>query len=282
MKIHITILALCVFGLGASQTSAQVGLPAAELCNGKDDNGDGAIDDGLDCSQHYLAYRLQTAPFTPVSVFLDDQFSPNFFKVLVERPVALLNPTHKRHSGLDFPIKRPELHYVAYTIKPEQPFPGTSVWIDNQFEQHVIKVDQPTLLLAPAAKKKLGAPSLDLGAATTNGVAIKKFPIPTANHYLCYNVEPATFQIPVYLADQFQARPFQVVERKRLCNPVAKEHSGGVFPIIDQQDHLTCYRVLDPIQKQRSVLLRDQFLGLKQGVAFEEREICVPTIKKHL
>ena len=236
--------------------------------------------------QHYLSYRFQTQNFTPVNVFLQDQFLQGQFTVV--KPRILLNPVIKKvvdSQGLVhvYPITRPDLHYIGYQIQNLNAvaFPGAQVNISNQFETADIKVGQPRVLLAPAAKKRL--PVVNLGAANipgATGVAASKFPIPDAEHYLCYDVEPKTFQIPLDLQDEFQGRHFAVVERKHLCNPVIKEHFGGVFPadIKNKDNHLMCYRVIDQINQARSVIVRDQF-GFRPGKTFEENEICVPTTK---
>ncbi len=223
--------------------------------------------------QHYLAYHLKIPSFKITQVLLTDQFLKGRFSVL--EPLWLLNPVTKQVANSQgfiqtFPITRPELHYLAHGVKMIDPatFPGTSVYIDNQFEKAKIKVANPSFLLAPAAKELVNP-------GTTSNLTI-----PDANHFLCYDVERQPIQVRVGLADQFQQRQMVAVERAHLCNPTIKKHKGQIFSAntVGPDNHLVCYRVLDPSTTAYNVLVKDQFVT-SFGSAFGEEELCVPTRK---
>src|SRR3989338_6608771 len=128
------------------------GTPPAEICNGKDDNGNGVVDENLNCD-HYLSYLLDKT-IQPITVVLRDQFiSPtDFTLVLIER---LLNPVRKFHAGIAFNPRRPDLHYLAYRLQTAAQFAPRSVFIQNQFEQRPIVVTKPRYLLTPTGKRKV-------------------------------------------------------------------------------------------------------------------------------
>lgn len=225
--------------------------------------------------QHYLLYNLLVPTKTTSSkVYLRDQFLDGRFTVA--KPHLLLNPVEKQLPGQFgsapqiFPIIRPDLHYLGHPVQAKKPFPGAFVHINNQFERSNLKVAAPRFLLAPAAKQ-LVAPG-----ATRGNLVIPQ----EATHYLCYEVERQQFALPLGLQDQFQNRQAQVVERAHLCNPVRKKHKHRLFAaqINNQENHLTCYRVVEPTLLERQVLVKDQFFN-GAALAREERELCVPTQK---
>src|SRR3989344_5815208 len=259
------------------------GTPPGEVCNGKDDNGDGVVDEGLNCD-HYLSYLLDKS-INPVNVILKDQFinPTDFTLVLIER---LLNPVRKLHEGLAFNPKRPNLHYLAYRLQSSASFVPRSVLIENQFEKNIITVTKPRYLLTPTGKKKIGIPIEKL-LSTLPPAAVNKLiaaivpPIPqNANHYLCYDVEPYTIAEGVAVRDQFQNRQFEVVRALYLCNPAQKTHNGKVSEIIDRENHLMCYETIPHNTLNRKVITRDQF-GIRSQTAVRTEEICLPTKKTH-
>src|SRR3989344_3754145 len=223
------------------------GTPTGEICDGKDDNGNGVVDEGVNCD-HYLSYLLDKS-INPIKVSLRDQFiSPTDFElVLIER---LLNPVKKLHEGLVFNPKRPDLHYLAYRLKSPVTFVPRSVLIENQFEKNTIKVTKPRYLLTPTGKKKIGIPIeklLSTMPSTAAGKLIASV-VPSipqnANHYLCYDVEPYTTAEGVLVKDQFQNGQFEVIRGLYLCNPTEKTHNGKVSEIIDRDNHLMCYEAI--------------------------------------
>mgnify|MGYP001572401818 FL=1 len=279
--LAFSILALALLMLGAIGTVFAQSAPTGEVCNGKDDNGDGVADEGVNCD-HYLTYRLDKT-IQPISVTLRDQFiQPTDFTL--DRIERLLNPVRKLHTGLAFNPKRPDLHYLAYRLKSSAPFAPRTVLIQNQFEQRSITVLQPRYLLAPTGKKKIGIPIEKLlanlpPAAAEKLIAAVVPPIPqNANHYLCYDVEPYDVAKGVALRDQFQNRQFEVVKALYLCNPAEKRHADKVSPIVDENNHLMCYEVIPHNQLNRKVITHDQF-GIKSQQAVRTEELCLPTVK---
>ena len=278
--IALSLLIFSLFLLGNVGTTLAQGVPA-EVCNGIDDDGNGAVDEGLNCD-HYLSYLLDKS-ITPISVVLKDQFiSPTDFSlVLIER---LLNPVKKIHEGLTFNSTRPDLHYLAYRLQTSASFTPRSVFIDNQFEKRNITATKPRYLLTPTGKKKSAVPIERILAilppsATNRPIAAIVPPVPlNANHYLCYDVEPYDIAESLSLKDQFQNRKFKVIRARYLCNPTEKTFDGKVSEIMDPDDHLMCYEVIPHNQVNRKMLTHDQF-GIRSQTAVRTEEICLPTIK---
>ncbi len=256
--------------------SGAQGIPKTEICNGIDDNGDGLIDEGVNCD-HYLSYLLDKS-INPISVVLSDQFiSPTKFQlVLIER---LLNPVKKNHAGITFNPKRPDLHYLAYRLQSSVPFVPRSVLIENQFEKRSLLVTKPRYLLTPTGKKKIGIPEKTLSELPARFLSTIVPPIPqNANHYLCWDIEPYTIAKGVLLKDQFQNKQFEVVRARYLCNPAEKTHDGKVSNVVDKNNHLMCYEVIPHNPVNRQVLTHDQF-SVRSLKAVQTEEICVPTMK---
>lgn len=279
--VAFSFLVFALLVLGTVGTALAQGVPLAEICNGKDDNSNGVVDEGVNCD-HYLTYLLDKS-IQPVTVTLRDQFiSPtNFTLVLIER---LFNPVRKLHAGLAFNPKRPDLHYLAYRVQPSAQFTPRVVLIENQFEQRSITVTKPGYLLAPTGKKKLGIPIEKILANLPQNAANKLIasivpPVPqNANHYLCYDIEPYDIAKGVSLRDQFQNRQFEVTRALYLCNPTEKRHNGKISPIVDENNHLMCYETIPHNTLNRKVITHDQF-GIKSQTAVRTEELCLPTKK---
>ncbi len=258
----------------------QVTLPA-EICNAKDDNGNGLIDENINCD-HYLSYLLDKS-INPISIVLSDQFiKPTDFKLVsIER---LLNPVKKIHDGISFNPKNPNLHYLAYRFQSAASFVPRTVLIQNQFETRNITAVKPLYLLTPSGKKKTGIPIERILSTVPPFMADKLIasivpPVPqNVNHYLCYDVEPYDLGTGVFLTDQFQTRQFEVIRPRYLCNPAEKTHDGKVYKIADEKNHLMCYEVIPHNPVNRPVIANDQF-GIKSLKAVQTEEICLPTIK---
>src|SRR3989344_3476094 len=110
----ILFFAVGIVTLGSIDFAMAQGVPQKEICNGKDDNGDGQVDENVNCD-HYLSYLVDKS-INPVNVVLRDQFiQPTDFKV--DRIERLINPVSKNHAGFIFTPKRPNLHYLAYRLE---------------------------------------------------------------------------------------------------------------------------------------------------------------------
>ena len=281
--VLFSILVISLVTLGSASVILGQGT-TQEICDGKDDNGDGVVDENVNCD-HYLSYLIDKT-INPVNVVLRDQFiNPTDFRlVLIER---LLNPVKKLHAGLSFIPKRPDLHYLAYRVETQVPFTPRQVLIENQFEKRVVSAIRPNYLLAPTGKRKLGLPIDSMLSHVPSSIADKLIativpPIPKdANHYLCYDLEPYDVNTAVLTRDQFQSRQFEVIRARYLCNPVQKTHDGKVSEIIDRDNHIMCYEVIPHNPVNRKVLTHNQF-GIKLLNAVRTEEICVPTVKTHL
>ena len=280
----LSVLVLSLFALGNISTTIGQSIPQKEICNGKDDNGDGQIDEGINCD-HYLSYLVDT-PINPIGVVLKDQFlDPTDFKLtLINR---LLNPAVKLHSGMVFNPKKPDLHYLAYRLETPIPFTPHHVLIENQFEKRIISAIKPSYLLTPTGKRKMGIP-IDTVFSHLPALLVDRLitkivpPIPqNANHYLCYDVEPYDIAANVLAKDQFQQGQFKVIQARYLCNPVEKIHNGRVNEIVDENNHIMCYEVIPHNNVNRKVITHDQF-GIKLQNALRTEEICVPTMKTHI
>lgn len=222
---------------------------------------------------HYLTYDIKATPFIRRTVTLEDQFiEPTDFRV--RRPNKLFNPTVKRHNNKVFPISNEKLHYTAYDVEPAQPVQvDATVRVFNQFGSFVFDRFEPTRLLVPTAKRVVGR-STELTDEDEAEV------VNNADHYLCYDIEPITVTTQGgFLKDQFRSRDFTTLIATRLCNPVAKEHNGKRFEIInnDSTNHLMCFQ-LDRKRIFRLVTLADQF-GRRGAAVYRDDEICVPSEK---
>ena len=273
------LLVVALFVLGWRDVASAQTAPT-EICNGKDDNGDGVVDEGVNCD-HYLSYLIDKS-INPIGVVLRDQFinPTDFTLTLIER---LLNPVRKLHAGIVFNPRRPDLHYLAYRLQSQAQFVPHPVLIENQFENRQIVATKPRYLLTPTGKKKLGIPIEKLSPSVAERlIATVVPPVPqNANHYLCWDVEPYPIAKGVTLRDQFQQRQFEVVRALYLCNPAEKNHNGKVYPIVDERNHLMCYEVIPHNTVNRPVVTRDQF-GVRGLKAVRTEELCIPTKKTPL
>jgi hypothetical protein len=104
-----------------------------------------------------------------------------------------------------------------------------------------------------------------------------------ADHYKCYKVKitPGTLKFPkgkqATVADQFQARLYDVKKPQRLCVPVDKNGEGIVHPAV----HLMCYQVKPAKGEPKHAKVVGQIHTEKQFGALrldtvKEDELCVP------
>ena len=278
------VLALSLVVFAGASAVLEVNGSQYEICNGKDDNGDGRADEGANCD-HYLSYLIDKT-IHPVAVSLRDQFigATNFQLAGIER---LLNPAKKIHNNAIFKSRRQDLHYLAYRLEGEASFEPQAVVIENQFETRTVFAQKPRYLLTPTGKRESGL-SLERVLSRLPESVISKVlatiapPVPkNANHYLCYDVEPYDIAAGIVARDQFQSKKFEVLRARYLCNPVEKTHNEKVSEIVDRDNHIMCYEVMPHNQVNRKVLTNDQF-GLNSQKVIQTEEICVPTIKTHL
>ena len=98
------------------------------------------------------------------------------------------------------------------------------------------------------------------------------------DHFLCYEAEGASVDVPVDLEDQFGFRPGVLVDEPVLfCNPVDKNGER----ILNSEAHLTCYEIdveSDDDDEEREVLVDNQF-GTQTLEVEEPKLLCVPSGK---
>lgn len=205
---------------------------------------------------HYKVYNVEPGYpyFRPV--MLRDQFGQHPAQVLFLDRFA--NPVNKNNEGMLDPI----LHYAWWRI--DSPEPPRAALIGNQFGQdQEFHIFDAVYLLNPALKH-----------AQSPGE-----PLPIANHYKCYQAQGAPIQREVVLADQFGTRTAMVLEPELLCNPTEKiTDDGRVYPIIDPNAHLACYRIQPPMFYGIGAVIHDQFIFA--DIRFKEDWLlCVPSTK---
>ena len=215
---------------------------------------------------HYKVYDV-VPPFPyPVPgppVTLIDQFLPWTHQVEVLERFA--NPTEKQHlsGGNVFPINEPFLHYAWWAISP-QPF-NAIVAVTNQFGDFTLDVQGARYLLNPALKNQHGQP-------------------PVRNHYKCYDCQGPPVDIPVMMNDQFGPWQAVVAFPRFFCNPVVKRIGPPgaeiIYPILDNNQHYTCYIFDPPDQSVHPVTVTDQFVTDLQVTMTNAHLICVPTDKR--
>jgi hypothetical protein len=112
-----------------------------------------------------------------------------------------------------------------------------------------------------------------------------KFPepgqeIPILNHYVCYDAQGPSVDIPVRLRDQFGEETVVVLHPVYFCNPCEKQTPDGIIhPIIDHNALITVYFVDNPLPHDYQVFMRDQFF--EEGLILHENLFLeVPAIKR--
>ena len=208
---------------------------------------------------HYKVYNANPKISVPIpAVTLIDQFGA--YTHQVQYLDFFANPVEKRHGPLVFPIHRSELHYTWWRIDP-QPFSKDVIAV-NQFGEKTIHVGDAAYLLNPALKN-----------------APQGFPLPTANHYKCYNCTGDPVIVDVFLQDQFYGRPAQVLSPRFFCTPVDKIAFGQTHPMVDARQHYTVYDI-DPGPPIFQAIIRDQFILPDLTVQLNlDRFLMVPTDK---
>jgi len=224
---------------------------------------------------HFKTYLTSGPPLMlPVEVELTDQFGT--VGGMVDVMVFFSNPVEKTPPGEDpSPILHPDYHLTWYN------FMGTAagpfeISVSNQFgaDQRLV-VENPALLLLPA--EKLLIDETPAGHSAPVGL----------DHYLCYDVTSAPMfgLAGVMLEDQFFSEEVEVGQARFFCNPAQKEVLGpppyvpGLYPIIDPDNHLTCYQITSTTPPPfLSVLAEDQF-GNPEFTVLQDEFLCVPSTK---
>ncbi|HJQ84248.1 MAG TPA: hypothetical protein VKA21_09245 [Candidatus Binatia bacterium] len=95
------------------------------------------------------------------------------------------------------------------------------------------------------------------------------------DHFHCYKTRKVPFSSrTVTLADEWASTVATVKRTARLCPPADKNTEG----MVDPTAHLMCYRIKEPRQPNRDVVVRNQFGDLAVGVRGAE-SLCVPATK---
>ena len=201
---------------------------------------------------HYLVYDVaeQYTVDLPIAVF--DQFNPNFFTdfVMLDK---FANPVEKNGE----PMFNPMMHQTWWLI--DDPGPEWTVLLANQFGTQTWYVTHGRYLVLPALKDEPGDP-------------------PPWNHYKCYNAVGDPLDLPVDLLDQWGTYAGIVAFPELFCNPCQKEVPNGVFPIVEPEVHLACYRLEPLMMVDYQATAFDQF-GVWPITAFETCWLCVPSYK---
>ena len=201
---------------------------------------------------HYKVYRLG-APLTSLQpVVLRDQFMESQQVAQVFEYFA--TPVIKNGEPMFDPI----LHYNWWRLNP-MPMSAT-VLATNQFgPDQALHLFEASFLLNPSLKFPDPAQQM-----------------PVANHYKCYRVDGLPVDRQVTLQDQFGFNEALVVRPEFFCTPVEKQTGDGiVYPIIDPEAHLVCYRIFKtPPTPAQPIVTQDQF-GFWQTQIVEAEFLCV-------
>jgi hypothetical protein len=214
---------------------------------------------GLGTLDHYKVYTWQSPLFELPTVGLRDQFMSGSYQL--RGPTFLSPPAQKNEE----PVHDPRIHLQWYELLNPLPEPSRRVVVNNQFGESFLDVGQSRYLLVPTVKNEEQVP----------------FPFPPLplSHYKCYDAVGPYVVRTVTLVTQFGTELVQVAKPRYLCNPVEKIHNGIVSPILNETDHLVCYDIFPPVPLNVTVSTQDQF-GVRGGVVFENRWLCVPSLKE--
>lgn len=210
---------------------------------------------GVTIPDHYKVYDMNGDPIISGTVELTDQFglTLNDFS----GPLEFGLPTSK-NEGI---VYDPTLHYTWYKIFSREP--GRSVVYENQFGTGILHTYETNFMLVPALKFPDGVQTL-----------------PTANHYKCYRADGEPLALPATLETQFGLETVKIGGPEIFCNPAQKfiPSTGEVFPIVDDVNHLVCYRIDPPDPLDISVSYADQF-SPGGGTLSNARWLCIPSKK---
>lgn len=203
---------------------------------------------------HFEVYQLP-AGFSylfPGPLKLNDQFGE-----VLTHDVSLAKfatPVRKNNEPMLDPIRH-QTWWKLYQAQPKR-----IVTLENQFGPQTWQVGDAQYLVLPALKYQTGEP-------------------PLSNHYLCYDAVGPVTPMHVTLEDQFGFWSGFAVQPVVFCNPVQKtDPAGRVYPILDPEAHLACYRLDPPIPFNITVFAQDQFGGWN-FVIVQNDWLCVPSFK---
>jgi len=206
---------------------------------------------------HFRCYVVSAqTPTAPNVVILDDQFMPPT-TLTVDEPLQFFAPTSKNDEG----IAEPDEHLTMYAA-PQELTPHLRVFTEDQFGPRTLEVVGARVLLVPTQKL----------------VGDLEFPA-RLNHYWCYEANGPRVRQSVTLDDQFGAGKVRVETPRLFCNPVAKEHAGAPFPIVERDVHLTCYEIRAPHKTRATTFEMDNQLEHDRFTVTAFELLCVPSDK---
>jgi hypothetical protein len=221
----------------------------------------------------YLCYRAVlgagSAPFTPVTHTLRDQFPPAIAYDL-RRVVTLCNPAVVDGEG---PV-HPGTHQVGYRLRAPggaRPFAQSTHTVVDPLGTRALVLTRAEALLVPSTKVPGtgGAPPYAGGT--------------TVDHYKCYRARGPGAPAPTtpIVADQFfpAGQRLRVRRPARLCTPVDKDGEDTSAP--DHPGHLVCYRARLPVGAsfpRTTVSTNDQIRPETLDV-LRPVELCLPALK---
>lgn len=206
---------------------------------------------------HYKVYNAPGVWF-PGPITLRDQFGER--QIFELQLTKFATPVSKNGEMIFDEVA----HQAWWEFR--HPEPQRMIVVQDQFGTHEWLLGDAVYLLNPAFKN-LDDPSL---------------PLPELNHYDCYEAEGPPILLEVMLADQFDQVIVLVLEARYFCNPCEKiTPDGMVYPIIDNDAHLTVYFVENPFPYNIQVRIRDQFVD-EPLILFENQLLAVPAIKKEV
>jgi hypothetical protein len=211
----------------------------------------------LPVENHYKVYWLISPPQDMnMPVILKDQFGE--FTVNHFTLEKLATPVDKNDEGM----VDPEAHQLWWII--DVPQPSRTVTVFDQFGGYNWELGYARYLVNPALKN----------------VTDPEMPLPSRNHYLCYEAYGPDHGIQVTLTDQFGTVQAVVLDGAYFCNPVEKTVvDGETWPIVDPFAHLACYRIDADDPPVMIVDALDQFGWFDLEIAYNEC-LCVPAIKE--
>lgn len=204
---------------------------------------------------HYKVYNLDPPQTFTGDIHLFDQFGGYDVNQLVLEKFA--NPVEKNGE----PIIFHETHQTWWGV--DLIGTGWIVEVDNQFGNQIWRVGDPRYLVLPARKYEPG-------------------PLLQNNHYLAYEAFGDPVNLPVHLVDQFSSIDVIAMEPVYFLNPVEKvTPDGEVYPILDPEAHLACYRIEPPMPYDILVMAFDQF-GDWEFIVVDHDCLCVPSWKREV
>lgn len=208
--------------------------------------------DGID---HYEVYDVEDLRIEAEVKLLGqfDREEPTAARVTALTHFA--NPVSKNGEGM---VER-NGHLSLYRIRQQEPEPGRSIGIRNQFGRQTLRLGDAVILAVPAEKIERGSELVrDL------------------DHYKCYEAEGEPVTRVVTLRDQFGYGRGRVSEPRLFCVPVEKWHEEH-FEIRNREAHLTFY-ALEAEGEARKITKRDQF-GEAGLLVLRPEWLAVPTVK---